>query len=143
MKNLQLLHTNGLPHEAQVLLVSSSDPTCCWLTASPDRHVEDPTEKAPSDLVEVKCSFSVRDCTIDDVALDRRFFLESTEGGGKQPQRNHREIFQIRAKMALPHARWYDFAVWTMKNIFYQTHEIESTFPNLTAFCLTRVLSKL
>lgn len=89
------------------LLVHPASP---WLGASPDRLVFDPTEAAPHGVVEVKCPYSLWDCTDLD---SKHFYMVKDDVGVYRLSRDHYYYSQLLGQMALSGSLWGDFVVYT------------------------------
>lgn len=94
------------------------DITNCWLAASPDGLVTDPSAASPDGLLEIKCPFRAKDKSLVDICTDRKqkkdFFMNYDEQtGGFTLKRNHSYYYQVQGQLHITGRSWCDFYVWT------------------------------
>ena len=96
------------------------NPSCCWLGASPDGVVTDPTEDTDG-LVEIKYPFKERYGFIKDI-VERKSdkFLKLDRSGQVVLSRSHPYYAQVMGQMALCEKQWCDFFVFTMNEHFVE-----------------------
>ncbi len=87
-----------------------------YLGASPDGYVLDPQAQADSQygLVEIKCPYKYRKCSLVDAAKHTDFFC-SFANANNQPivelKRNHQYVMQVQGQMAITDRKWCDFVL--------------------------------
>ena len=64
-------------------------PCLFWLAASPDGMVFDAEYSESPGLIEIKCPFSKRNATPQEILEDESFYLEKDENGKPKLKRNH------------------------------------------------------
>ena len=113
------------------------NPAFCWLGASPDGVVYDPSmEENPFGLFEAKCPFCGAGKKIVDVIKEnKQFYLKQTDHGIKLKE-NHNYYYQVQGLMGVTGMKWCDFCVWTVVDFFQQRILFDETLWN-------DVLSKL
>ena len=113
------------------------NPAFCWLGASPDGVVYDPSmEENPFGLFEAKCPFCGAGKKIVDVIKEnKQFYLKQTDHGIKLKE-NHNFYYQVQGLMGVTGMKWCDFCVWTGVDFFQQRILFDETLWN-------DVLSKL
>ncbi len=119
----------------------------CWLGASPDRKVYDPSESFPDGLVEVKCPFSVKDGWVKDLIDQNTGFVLEVDGQLQLNQR-HNYFFQILGQLAIAQCQWCDFVVWTkndlfVERIFFDSQKWQTCFPVLNDFYFQFLIPEL
>ena len=97
------------------------NPAFCWLGASPDDVVYDPSMEAnPFGLFEAKCPFCGAGKKIVDVIKEnKQFYLKQTDNGIRLKE-NHNYYFQVQGLMGVTGMKWCDFCVWTGVDFFQQ-----------------------
>ena len=119
----------------------------CWLGASPDRKVLDPSESSPEGLVEVKCPFSAKDGCVKDLLDQRNGFIVQVDGE-LQLNRKHNYFFQVLGGLAITHCQWCDFVVWTKNDLFgernfFDSEKWQACFPVLNDFYFQFIVPEL
>ena len=95
-----------------------------WLGCSPDGIV---TSKA----IEIKCPYSKKDMTIEEMCTEKTFYLKMVNGKPKLKER-HAYFYQCQGVMALTLLKEIDFIVYTEKAFFVQTIPfLESEWKNI------------
>ncbi|XP_077512039.1 uncharacterized protein LOC144122972 [Amblyomma americanum] len=87
------------------------NPTKPWLGASPDAIAFDPCEPFPWGTVEVKCPYSLRDATKEDL-LSQDFFVEFDENCLPTLKKDHEHYMQVLGQMGVTQTQWADFVVF-------------------------------
>jgi len=82
-----------------------------WLASSPDGLVYDQDELLG--VLEIKCPFSAREMTPIEAAQKLPSFPCQVIGGNLSLKRNHDYFFQVQGQLAITHAQWCDFCVYT------------------------------
>ena len=101
------------------LIVNSFFP---YLGATPDGKVCD---KGETGLIEVKCPYTARDCTIDEACESNKFCLKKTNLGIFLKE-DHEYYCQVQGQLMVSGAGFCDFVIYTKKDLF-----IERVFPNV------------
>ena len=90
-----------------------------FIGASPDGLVDcschDPG------LLEIKCPWSMRNLTVEDMAKQSQSCLQTDESGNISLKRNHTYFYQVQCQMFCTNRKWCDFLVCTAKNHFVET----------------------
>ncbi|XP_077495935.1 uncharacterized protein LOC144106858 [Amblyomma americanum] len=85
------------------------DPSCPWLGASPDRLIFDSCETPSHGLLEVKCPYSWKGKTPDDMGEGQ--CLKQDRMGVFMLDRSHEYYYQLLGQMALSGLSWTNFVV--------------------------------
>ena len=122
-------------------------PTHCFLVATPDRLVVDPTAFAPDGLLEVKCPWSCKDKTVVNACQDSSFCCE-LQCGSPRLKVTHTYHYQVQGQMAVTGRSWCDFMVYTnvqvhIERIFFHTDFWSTTEAKLLQFYHDCVLPQL
>jgi len=128
-----VVHTCGL-------VVNPSFP---WLGASPDGLVKDPLLECFG-LLEIKCPFTHRFCSVEEACSDPNFFACITNETVTLKQ-EHKHYYQIQSQMALCQVSWCDFVIYTHKNFSIERIQFNEELwddiqPKLTDFFFTYIL---
>ncbi|XP_077503333.1 uncharacterized protein LOC144113855 isoform X2 [Amblyomma americanum] len=83
------------------------DPSCPWLGASPDSLIFNPCETPSHGLLEVKCPYSLKGKTPDDMGDGH--CLKKDSMGAFRLDRGHDYYYQVLGRMALSGISWTDF----------------------------------
>ena len=88
-------------------------PLLLYLGATPDGKVFDPSVESPYVLLEIKCPYSKRDCTLEQAASDSVFYSER-KGEVFCLKQEHKCGYyaQIQGQLALTGPKWCDFCVY-------------------------------
>ena len=131
------------------------DLTNCWLAASPDGLVIDPTTPNPEGLLEIKCPYRAKDKPLVDICTDSKqkssFFMEyNSQTGTFTLKRNHSYYYQVQGQLHVMGRSWCDFYVWTprvgdrvVERIVRDTAFWNSIFPSLRRFYYGSLLPEL
>ena len=135
------VHKTGLTVRACGLVVN---PTFPWLGASPDGLVHDPLE-ASVGLLEIKCPYTYRLCTVQEATSDSKFFANMGDDGTVALKRTDKYFYQVQGQMALSGILWCDFVIFTFKNHTIERIRFDSLFwesmqSRLTNFFFQHVL---
>ncbi|XP_077497958.1 uncharacterized protein LOC144108650 [Amblyomma americanum] len=84
---------------------------CPWLGASPDRLLFDPCEIPSYGLLEVKCPYSLKGKTPEDMGDGH--CLKKDSMGVFRLDRGHEYYYQVLGQMALSGLSWTDFVVFS------------------------------
>ena len=97
----------------------------CWLAASPDGLVLDPSNDDELGLVEIKCPFRAKDATLINLCTGKcnGFFLKHSDGQ-LSLKRNHDYYYQVQGQMHILKRNWCDFVVWIPRNDDYVQERI-------------------
>lgn len=87
------------------------DPSCPWLGASPDRLIFDPTEASVHGLLEVKCPYSLKGKSVDEIG--DTYCMKKDNNGVFRLDRTHMYYYQVLGQMALCGLPWSDFVVFS------------------------------
>ena len=89
-----------------------------WLGASPDGVVYDPTVSDSQGILEIKCPYSARDCTVEEACKDTSFycFLNGTNLRLKEDHHYYHQV-QLQLYVCGSEYSWCDFCVYTNKDI--------------------------
>ena len=71
----------------------------CWLGASPDGLVYDPSMDDPHGVVEIKCPASARDVPLKEACSNSNFFLQITDDNKYQLKTQHNYYYQVQGQM--------------------------------------------
>lgn len=114
---ISAMRTRGRDVEAfqSGLLVDSS---CHWLGASPDRFIFDPAETQVHGLLEVKCPYSLKGKSPDEMGDSH--CMKKDSHNVFRLYRNHAYYFQILGQMALSSLSWIDFVLFSEKFIIVE-----------------------
>ena len=116
----------------------------CWLSASPDRVVHGASNA--EELLEVKCPFSARDCSLVEFAAKRGSCLQLVSDSLRL-KRNHNYYFQVLGQVGVCGKSWCDFVVWSPTEMFTERIFYQDTWlthlEKLTEFYFQHVLPLL
>lgn len=87
-----------------------------WLGASPDAIVDLLT----NGIVEVKCPFVCRECTLEEVANGSKPFCVQSTPDGLVLDRSHSYFHQVQVQLFVCKAKFCDFVVWSPRP--HRTH---------------------
>ena len=91
----------------------SVHPAYRFLGATPDCKVFDPSAEIPYGLLELKCPFSKKDDTLEQVPSNASFYLEKVAVGIKLKQDHNCGYYaQVQGQLALTGLKWCDFCVF-------------------------------
>ena len=119
-----------------------------WLAASPDAIFVS-SEDGQRCLVEVKCPFSVRDCTIDEaIASKPTFCLKKTDEGRRILKKTHAYYYQMQIGMLVSGGIDGILVVYTQKEmcilmVKYDNTLVSSILPKLKTFYFKHFLPAL
>ena len=82
-----------------------------WLASSPDGLIYNQNELVG--ILEIKCPYSARDMTPVQAAEKLPLFFCKVVNGNLSLKRNHNYYFQVQGQLAITHAKWCDFCVYT------------------------------
>lgn len=121
------------------------NPSLPWLGASPDALVIDPSE-ASVGLLEIKCPYTHRLCTVEEATGDPHFCAEMCDGRVTL-KHNHKHFYQVQGQMALAKVQWCDFMIYTFKNHTVERISFDCEFwdtaqAKLTEFYFNFILPK-
>ena len=102
------------------------NPTLPWLGASPDGLICDPLESTLG-ILEIKCPYSYRLCTVQEAAAGHNFFA-SVVDGAVIVKRSNKYYHQVQGQMALAGVLWCDFMIYTFKNHIIERIRFDSDF---------------
>jgi hypothetical protein len=89
-----------------------------FLGATPDAKV---CEHGTCGILEVKCPYTARNCSIREAATqDRNFCLEQNRDGHLTLKQNHMYCAQVQGQLAVTGAPFCDFVVYTLCDIHVQ-----------------------
>ena len=95
-----------------IILLSLQD---CWLGASPDGLVYDPTANDPHGVLEIKCPASAKETSLEELSKSSSFFLHKT-GNEYHLKKNNIYYYQVQGQMHVTQRTWCDFVVWTPRD---------------------------
>ncbi|KAM3619822.1 uncharacterized protein V6R79_014096 [Siganus canaliculatus] len=102
------------------------NPDYPWIGASPDGLV---TCTCHGDgVLEIKCPFSSKDCTLTESCKDPSFCLRIEEDGTMTLKTDHKYMYQVQAQMHVARVSYCDFMVWTLQDIFIQRIKYDPVF---------------
>lgn len=93
-------------------------PTHPWLGASPDGVVR--CECCGEGVLEVKCPYSGRDCTIVEYICLESSSLALPDGECMRLKRKHAHFYQVQMQMYVCNLRYCDYVVWTTEEIYIE-----------------------
>lgn len=127
----------------------SVSPVLPYLGATPDGKVFDPCVESPYGLLEIKCPYSKRDCTLEQAASDSGFYLERKDDVFcLKKEHNCGYYAQIQGQLALTGLKWCDFCVYLSESneicvdriCFDSKYWSETLLPKLSNFYLQYAL---
>ena len=109
----------------------------CWLGASPDSWVIDPSSESVRGLAEFKCPYTKADITPYEACQDQNFCC-TIVNGQLQLKRNHQYYHQVQLQLyvASDICKWCDFCIYTTKGVVIERIYFDNTW-------LTESYSKL
>lgn len=126
IKNMQKEHP-GLQVEDCGLFI---DKTYSFLAASPDGIVIC-NHCCPSvGLVEIKCPFTHRNCTLKEACENKAFFC-AIENNYIRLKHSHTYYCQMQGQMGITGKPWVDFVVWTLKDLHVERIYFDPKFWSL------------
>lgn len=98
----------------------------CWLGASPDAWVTDPSANAVSGIVEFKCPYNKAELTPEEACKDLEFYC-SMVSGNLHLKRNHSYFHQVQLQLyvASDLCDWCDFCIYTTHGV-----AVERIYPD-------------
>ncbi|XP_038563448.1 uncharacterized protein LOC119894834 [Micropterus salmoides] len=121
-------------------------PDLPWIGASPDGMV---TCTCHGDgVLEIKCPFNSRDCSLAESCKHPSFCLGLREDGTMSLKTDHKFMYQVQVQMHVATVSYCDFMVWTPQEFFIQRIQYDPVFfPNaylkVAEFIKTGVLPEL
>ena len=91
-------------------------PEKCWLGASPDAWVIDPSVSCSFGIAEFKCPFSMAKNTV----CNEESFYCSFINGRPRLERNHQYFHQVQLQLYVTGVKWCDFCEYTLKAVFVE-----------------------
>ena len=119
-----------------------------WLGASPDILISDVQETSPLDIGEIKCTYSKKELSIEDLCKDNDFYLSMINGKAGL-KKDHVYYYQLQGTMAALKLQWADFIVYTTKGLHVERIYFNSKLweqvmvPELTNFYFMYILPLL
>ena len=93
-----------------------------FLGASPDGYIHDPSTVKQYGLIEVKCPFKFRFCTVESAASHPEFCLSQVENPDNttsvQLKKTPDYYSQAQGQLAITEREWCDFVVYTIKGVY-------------------------
>ncbi|XP_077513365.1 uncharacterized protein LOC144124518 [Amblyomma americanum] len=108
------------------------NPTKPWLGASPDAIAFDPCEPFLWGTVEVKCPYSLKDATKEDL-LSQDFFVEFDENCLPTLKKDHEQYMQVLGQMGVTQTQWADFVVFGPHFLIVQRLRFCEEWSNMEA----------
>ena len=105
-----------------------------WLAVSPDAQVNDPHVPLPYGIAEIKYLFSKTDVTVEVVCRDTLFYCIMETEKNLKLARNHQCYYQVQLQLYTSGASWWDFCVYTTKDISIERFIQMITGPKLDFF---------
>lgn len=87
-----------------------------FLGATPDRLVTDPTSFPSDGILEIKCPWKYKDCTVVEACQDSSFYCK-LESGIPRLMITHAYYYQVQGQLAITRRSWCDFVVYTTKDL--------------------------
>lgn len=116
-------HHENFMVEASGLIINPELP---WLAATPDGRI---SCQCHGDVVlEIKCPFTSKDCSLTDCLKDPRFCLGIGEDGTPALKGDHDYMFQVQAQMHIANVNYCDFLVWAPQQVFLQRIRYDAAF---------------
>ena len=115
------------------------NPEFMFLGATPDGKL---CSDGESGIVEIKCPWSARNCTIDEACVNTKFYLEKNNLSNITLKKDHEYFAQIQGQLMVTGADFCEFIVFTSKDIFVQrilpdvTYMEDTLLPRLSEFFL-------
>ena len=94
------------------------NPELPWIGASPDGVVSCTCHG--DGVLEIKCPFKTRNCSLTESCKDSSFCLGIGEEGVMALRHIHKYMFQVQAQMHIAEVSYCDFLVWTPQEVFTQ-----------------------
>lgn len=90
-----------------------------WLAATPDGIANDPSDRDPSGIIEIKNPFAVRDKTLIEACTSSSSFCLELDKKSNKPQlkRRHDYYFQVQCQLYCTDKGWCDFVLQTNKDL--------------------------
>ena len=119
-----------------------------WLAASPDAQVNDPDVSSPHGIAEIKCPFSKADVTIEVACKDTLFYCTMDTEKNLKLTRNHQYYHQVQLQLYTSGASWFDFCVYTTKDIaieriYPDSHWQQEEVPKLDSYFHEHMLPEM
>uniref|UniRef100_A0A1X7SGF2 YqaJ viral recombinase domain-containing protein n=1 Tax=Amphimedon queenslandica TaxID=400682 RepID=A0A1X7SGF2_AMPQE len=93
----------------------------CWLGASPDAWVVDPSSENSNGIAEFKCPYVMANKTPEEMCQNKSFFCEIVNGK-IHLKNNHSYYHQVQLQLYVTRskAKWCDFCIYSTKGISVQ-----------------------
>ena len=122
-RQIRLRHQEYKSHECGLFI----DLQHCWLAASPDALVHDPSETPPEGLMEIKCPYAQRTKSVEDACKNKSFCCSQVNGKARL-KRNHNYYYQVQGQLAATSREWCDFVIWTTVNCSIERIAFDGNF---------------
>lgn len=97
-----------------------------FLAATPDGVVS--CDCCGTGVLEVKCPYSLRDCTIIELTCCKSSSISLPDGDALQLKRKHAHFWQVQMQMFVCQVKYADYVVWTTKEIFIERIFLDDDF---------------
>ena len=125
----------------------------CWLGASPDGLVTDPSYSIPNELLEIKCLLRAESTSLHDLSTEKEHcstFCLSFKDSRLHLKHNHNYYYQIQGQLHVTGRTWCDFFDWTPRDNDYHLERIQynpdfwkNMYPKLRYFYYNCMLPEL
>lgn len=139
------VHANFSVYDSGLVI----NPSCPYLGASPDGKVFDPTSTNRFGLLEIKCPYKWRNCSMEVACEDPKFYCHLVDGlPHLKSDGNELYYVQVQGQLALTGLEWCDFVVYfsgsrslNVERIqFNQVYWNETVLPKLKRFYFEHAL---
>uniref|UniRef100_A0A671VR44 YqaJ viral recombinase domain-containing protein n=1 Tax=Sparus aurata TaxID=8175 RepID=A0A671VR44_SPAAU len=122
------------------------NPELPWIGASPDGMIACTCHG--DSVLEIKCPFKSRNCSLMESCRDSSFCLGLREDGVMALKQNHKYMYQVQAQMHIAEVGYCHFMVWTPQEIFtqqipYDPVLFDDAYVKVENFIKTGVLPEL
>ena len=121
-----------------------------FLGASPDGLVCRVQDNSIAGIVEVKCPYSARNCTVEEACHSKPnfFCLYDSVEECVHLKKTHNYFYQVQGQMGVLNARWCEFIVWTPSSFTVETITFDSglwerALKSLVSFYITIMLPEI
>ena len=109
------------------------DPDRPWYGASPDASVN--CSCCGYGVIEVKCPYTLRDCSLKEKISSGTFYIELTTEGTYKLRTDHQYYYQVQLEIHVTRVRYCDFMVWTPSEYIVLRIEADESFVDVLQHC--------